>query len=300
MTFGAFLLVFGSVFLHAGWNFLSKKKIPSLAFYGLMSSTSALLWLPFFFCSGLISAGLPPVFWLIWLGSVGFEFLYISGLAHAYRTDDISLVYPLARALPVIMTALITLGFGYGRPPGMVALTGMVILSVGCVLMPLMRWNQFRLASYRSPALKFIVAAAAGTTGYTILDSLALKVIYRSLEHPGWLDSCAYLFLIEAGLAASLLTATAAIPAERGEFRKLFLKSKSPVFSGLFASTAYILILFAMERVSNVSYIQAFRQMSLPLGVLAGIFLLHEKPGKPRLAGIALVITGLAVIALGS
>ena len=55
-----------------------------------------------------------------------------------------------------------------------------------------------------------------------------------------------------------------------------------------------------MTHVTNVSYIQAFRQMSLPIGVLAGIFLLHEKPGRPRLAGIALVITGLVVVAVGS
>ena len=142
--------------------------------------------------------------------------------------------------------------------------------------------------------------AALGTTGYTILDSLALKVLYASIAHPGWIDSCAYLFLIEAGLAVSQLVVVSLSRVERNEFKKLFLKSKSPVFSGIFASTAYILILFAMERVSNVSYLQAFRQMSLPLGVLAGIFLLHERPGRPRLAGIALVVTGLAVTALGS
>ncbi|WP_294502193.1 GRP family sugar transporter [uncultured Victivallis sp.] len=300
MTISAFLLVFASVFLHAGWNFLSKKKIPSLAFYCIMSSTSAVMWLPFFLCSGLIAAEPPVEFWLIWLGSVGCELLYLCGLAHAYRTDDISLVYPLARALPVMMTAFLTLCFGYGRPPGPTALAGMVILSVGCVLMPLTRWDQFRFASYRSPALKFIVMAALGTTGYTILDSLALKVLYASIARPGWIDSCAYLFLIEAGLAVSQLVVVSLSRVERNEFKKLFLKSKSPVFSGIFASTAYILILFAMERVSNVSYLQAFRQMSLPLGVLAGIFLLHERPGRPRLAGIALVVTGLAVTALGS
>lgn len=300
MTAGAFLLVLASVFLHAGWNFLSKKEMPTLAFYGLMSSTSTLLWLPFFLASGLISAGLPGEFWLIWLGSLGCEYLYFCGLSRAYRTDDISLVYPLARALPVMMTALLTICFGYGRPPGPVALAGMVLLSAGCILMPLSRWNQFQLSCYRTPALKFIFAAAAGTTGYTILDSLAVRILFHSVESPGMLHICGYLFLIESGLAVTLLTTAAATPAGRADFRKLFLRTGSPVLSGLFASVAYILILFAMNLVSNVSYIQAFRQMSLPLGVLAGIFLLHEKPGKPRLTGIALVITGLVITALGS
>ncbi|MBS1369992.1 MAG: hypothetical protein HPZ91_08580 [Lentisphaeria bacterium] len=299
MTLSAFLLVLVSVFLHAGWNFLSKRQIPSLAFYSLTSSTAALLWLPGFLLSDLRLAKLPGTFWPVWIGSLCFEYLYVYGLAHAYRKDDICLVYPLTRALPVMMTALLTLLFGLGTPPGPTALAGMVILSAGCVLMPLMRWNQFRLASYRSGALKFIAIAAAGTTGYTILDSIAIRQVRSAVENPGLSCSIAYLFLIEAGLAALLLAAVAVTPAERAEFSKLFLKTKIPVISGIFSSSAYILILLAMARVSNVSYIQAFRQMSLPLGVLAGIFLLHEKPGKPRLAGIALVILGLVIIGLG-
>jgi len=60
-----------------------------------------------------------------------------------------------------------------------------------------------------------------------------------------------------------------------------------------------VLILLAMGLVSNVSYVQAFRQMSLPLGVLLGVLFLHERPGPPRLAGIALVVFGLLLAALG-
>lgn len=300
MTLIAFLLVLVSVFLHAGWNFLSKKQIPSLSFYSLTSTTAALLWLPCFLLSDLRLGNLPAMFWPILAGSLVSEFIYIYGLANAYRKDDICLVYPLTRALPVLLTAAVTLLAGIGAPPGPVTLAGMVILSSGCLLMPLMRWNQFRPASYRSGALKFIVIAAAGTTGYTIFDSMAIRLVRASVEQPGLLSSMAYLFLIEAGLALMLLFAVSCSISERQEFRKLFLKTKTPVISGIFSSTAYILILIAMTHVTNVSYIQAFRQMSLPIGVLAGIFLLHEKPGRPRLAGIALVITGLVVVAVGS
>lgn len=285
MTLVAFLLVLVSVFLHAGWNFLSKKQIPSLSFYSLTSTTAALLWLPCFLLSDLRLGNLPAMFWPILAGSLVSEFIYIYGLANAYRKDDICLVYPLTRRCRVLLTAAVTLLAGNRAPPGPVTLAGMVILSSGCLLMPLMRWNQFRPASYRSGALKFIVIAAAGTTGYTIFDSMAIRLVRASVEQPGLLSSMAYLFLIEAGLALMLLFAVSCSISERQEFRKLFLKTKTPVISGIFSSTAYILILIAMTHVTNVSYIQAFRQMSLPIGVLAGIFLLHEKPGRPRLAG---------------
>lgn len=85
---------------------------------------------------------------------------------------------------------------------------------------------------------------------------------------------------------------------ERAEFRRLFLKSAYPSLAGIFASGCYILILLAMGHVTNVSFIQAFRQMSLPLGVLAGIFILKESHAPVKLIGIGLVIAGLVMVSL--
>lgn len=258
------------------------------------------MWLPFFLWSGPDLTLLPFRFWIIFLISVGCEVLYFTGLAYAYRRSDISLVYPLARALPVLMTAALTILFGLGKTPGPLALGGMIILSSGCLLMPLMNWRDFSFASYHGPAFRFILLAAIGTTGYTILDSMAIRILRETHPESSFACSTTYLFLLETGIVIAMALIVFNSKLERLEFRKLFLKSKSPVVSGLFSSTAYMLILIAMGYVTNVSYVQAFRQMSLPLGVLAGIFLLHEKPGKPRLAGILLVVLGLMVVALGS
>ena len=52
-----------------------------------------------------------------------------------------------------------------------------------------------------------------------------------------------------------------------------------------------------MQFVDNVSYIQAFRQFSIPLGAFLGILLLHEKTTKPKLAGLILIIIGLILVA---
>ena len=58
------------------------------------------------------------------------------------------------------------------------------------------------------------------------------------------------------------------------------------------------LILLAMGFVTNVSYIQAFRQMSLPIGVIFGILFLKEKCLPTKLAGVTLVVTGLIITAI--
>ena len=300
MTFFAFVLVFASVFLHVTWNFISKRSRPSLAFYMLMSGTAALIWLPFFLTSDLRIAELPPYFFVFFLGSVAAEVLYVAGLAYAYRKSDISLVYPLVRAIPVLLVAAVTILFGLGKTPGPAALFGMLVITAGCVLMPLKAFGDFRLSNYRSKVIVFILLGAIGTTGYTILDSEALAVIRRTVQRNSVFDLLTYLFLIESGLTVGQLFFVVSIREEREAFRGLFLRSFQPMLAGVCSSCAYGLILLAMAYVTNVSYIQAFRQMSLPLGVLAGIFLLHERPGRPRLAGIALVVTGLAVTALGS
>jgi len=301
MTSRAFLLVLISVFLHAGWNFLSKRARPSLAFYSLASTSSCLVLLPVFCWLWPRSGKLPPSFWMLWPLSVVSQFVYFFGLTNAYRRSDISLVYPLARAIPVLLTALITALLGLGQKLSLPTLTGMAVLCLGCLLMPLEKWRDFGFASYRNRVIFFILLAAVGITGFTVLDSEIVKHLAGAdggtLGRVG--RALMYLFMIEAGLATALYIAVALNPAERQNFRNLFLKTPIPSISGLSSSCSYVLILLAMGLVSNVSYVQAFRQMSLPLGVLLGVLFLHERPAAPRLTGIALVVAGLVLAALG-
>ena len=60
---------------------------------------------------------------------------------------------------------------------------------------------------------------------------------------------------------------------------------------------AYALILIAMQYVTNVSYIQAFRQLSLPIGFLAGVLFLHEKSSATKIVGLTLILAGLVIVA---
>ena len=298
MTLTAFLLVFLSVFLHAIWNFLSKKTNPSGAFYLLSSTTAALLWLGFFLSTELSFSSLPVRFWVLLACSIACEAVYCLGLAYAYRVADISLAYPLGRALPVLLIAAVTILLGLGNRPSGIAIAGMGIMSCGCLLLPLRTMRDFHWRTYTGKAFFFLLMIAAGTTGYTILDSQASAILQTLPGESALRKSLIYLFFIESGIALVLGGYVLAVPMEHREFKRLFLRSPYPVLTGLCSSTAYALILLAMRHVSNVSYIQAFRQMSLPLGVFAGIVLLKESPAKPKLAGVALIVAGLVMTAL--
>ena len=61
---------------------------------------------------------------------------------------------------------------------------------------------------------------------------------------------------------------------------------------------AYVLILLAMNYVNNVSFVQAFRQLSLPLSALLGLLLLKEKISKLRWSALGLIMLGLLLCVL--
>ena len=63
----------------------------------------------------------------------------------------------------------------------------------------------------------------------------------------------------------------------------------------MFAALAYVLILVAMNYVTNVSFVQAFRQLSLPLSAFLGFLILKEKISILRWIGLFLIMSGLAL-----
>jgi uncharacterized membrane protein len=48
-----------------------------------------------------------------------------------------------------------------------------------------------------------------------------------------------------------------------------------------------------------VTYVVAFRQMSVPLGVLLGLAVLGEPLNPPKIAGVLAVTAGLVLVAVG-
>ena len=63
--------------------------------------------------------------------------------------------------------------------------------------------------------------------------------------------------------------------------------------AGIFAALAYLLVLVAMNHVSNVSFVQAFQQLSLPVSAALGFVILKEKVTILRIISLALIMAGL-------
>ena len=296
MSLTAAILIFISVFMHVAWNMLSKSTRPSTAFYIIMNFIGGIIWLPFFIESRASFTGLPSMFYILLGGSCFFEVIYMYGLAHGYKHADISLIYPVVRALPVVLLAVITLVFGIGKPFDMLTLGGMVMIAAGCFIMPFASFRNISFRSLNTFAILFIALGAMGTTGYTLCDSQALKLVSTGSGSLTRSATLGYLFLIQMGLTLGEVPLIVFDRAEREAFRKLMSREVIyPVIAGVCSSGAYALILFAMQYVTNVSFIQAFRQLSLPLGFVAGLIFLHEKSSAAKITGLLLILSGLVI-----
>jgi len=69
--------------------------------------------------------------------------------------------------------------------------------------------------------------------------------------------------------------------------------------AGLIIVATYGLVLTSMAYVTNVSYVAAFRQLSIPIGAVLGLTIQKEKGQLPKLVGIGVVFIGLILVGLG-
>jgi drug/metabolite transporter (DMT)-like permease len=302
MTLLAGVLLIVSAFLHASWNFASKRRSPSLAFFFIAALCAAAIMSPVPLIYRHVLITIPPVVWLMVLATGLAQTVYFFGLAGAYRRGDLSLAYPLARALPVLLVAAITLGLG--AHIGMWGLAGMALITLGCILLPHARFKEMRLRDYFNVVCLMALIAAIGTTGYTLLDDQALRQLRTA---PGIQLSNAevtalFIALQTASTALLLGLGTLLYRPERRQLAAITADRSlivSGMVTGIVIMATYGLVLISMAYVSNVSYVAAFRQLSIPIGAMLGITLQHEPRYVPKLVGIGMVSAGLILVGVG-
>ena len=296
------LLITLASILHAGWNALSKSRQPSTAFFLVSTLAGGILLSPALLLQRAALPAIPLRVWGLLLGTGFCMALYYGALAGAYRHGHLSVAYPLARSSPILIVAVVSMALGRGAQISRFCMVGAVLVVAGCFLLPMKRLDGFHVRDYWNASCGLALLAAVGTTGYTILDDEALRLLRNMTEIRlgprektllyAALETCSTALWLAVGL---LLNRT-----ERAGFRREIRKSwAAGMAAGAAIWTSYLLILFSLAFVSNVSYVAAFRQLSIPLGVLFGVWVLKEPACVPKIAGVILIVTGLVLVAVG-
>jgi drug/metabolite transporter (DMT)-like permease len=267
----ALLLALGAAALHAAWNIAlaSRRDVPAAT--ALAFCFAALVFAPVAVARWDVESEAIPYMAV----SAGFELGYVALLAAAYGRAELSVVYPVARGMaPVLVLVLGVAALGVGTSRAEVA--GVLLVAAGVVLV--------RGPGRRSSTgVGYGLAIGACIAGYTLADA-------RGVDHA---DPLAYLLVVLAAPAVGYLTAVAlrgGVPRLRAEL------GWTPVFIGLASYGAFALALFALQRASAAS-VASVRETSVVIAVALAAPFLGEQVGPRRLAGAALVVAGVAVLA---
>jgi drug/metabolite transporter (DMT)-like permease len=298
MSVTATILLIISAFTHAGWNFLSKKEHPTQAFYLVANTIGVICVLPFLFYYASFIPLVPSSVWVIVVLSGFFLAAYLAALAGAYRAGDISIAYPLARSLPVIFVFFLTLILGKGQLPGAWFFVGTILIVSGCIILPLGAFADFHFSKYTNLCCMLAALAAVWVAGYTVADDMALRYLRELPGKPMSPLEGTLVYMVLEGISCSLWQSlfVAVSRRERQVMTEVLQSYKGPAaITGIGIFLTYGIVLVSMNYVSNVSYVAAFRQLSIPIGAMFGMALLKESRYLPKIVGIAVIFVGLVL-----
>ena len=297
----AAVLLLIAAFTHASWNYLSKRDHPTIAFFFVANTIGVVCVLPILFYYWSKIALIPQPVWMFSAVSGFFLAVYMAALAGAYFIGDMSIAYPLARSLPVIIVTVVVILFGKGHEIGCWLIVGAILVAVGCLMLPMRDFRDFSLGNYTDLCCLLAVLAAFAISGYTIVDDEALRRLREIPGQPFHPVNATLVYMVLEGICASFWKGIFVLfsSRERRNLVEVIDSFKgSAALTGIGIYLTYGLVLASMNYVINVSYVAAFRQLSIPLGAVLGMVFLREPQYAPKIVGVV-VFLGLVLVGSG-
>ena len=293
----AILLILASAFIHAAWNFIAKRTVPTAAFFLIANIFGALIFFPWLLLYPDIIHSIPVSIWALLALTGLFQALYCIALAAAYRHGDLSISYPISRSLPVLLVPVVAMFLGRGELLGIWFFAGAFLILAGGMLVSLEEISILKKRPVFRSVLPMALLAAIGTAGYSLVDDQSLRMIRGSLGAAYGTVPLTLVYAFLEGLACSAWIAIFI----------LFTRNRTGISrvplswamgAGLLMYITYGMVLVSMAFARDVSLIVAFRQVSILAGALLGFIFLKESAHPLKILGLFLLLTGLFMVAL--
>ena len=285
MPLSALLLILFAAWCHATWNlFLKKSKGGGIAFFWLVAWFESLIYAPLTLMQLWQSAWLPDARALaMMLGSALIHVAYFVFLDRGYRSGDLSVVYPLARASGPLLTIAAAITF-LGEQPAPVALGGALLIACGAVLLSGSPLAMFRRGGH---GIGFALATGAMIALYTVWDRQAVAAFLIPPIVFYW-----------GSIVMRLVVTTPASLERIDEVRAIWRDDKRAVLAvAVLSPLSYCMALYAMT-LAPLSYVAPAREISILVAALYGTHFLKEGDARRRILAALLMLLGLAGIAL--
>ena len=282
MPIFAILLLLSGAILHTAWNLILKRsKDKYVATWWMVVSGGIVALLT------LVFIGLPTrTMWIFAFFSILTEAVYFITLSHAYRDNDFSLIYPIARgAAPAFLAVWSSLFLDEKLTTG--GLIGLGLIITGLLIIgssALMAKHVTRL-HFRGVAVALFIALLISI--YTVIDGAAVKLG----------DATAYVMTMFAIVPVAI---TPFILRQYGWdhlWRELKEQGVRLPLMGILGVSAYLLAVLAYS-IAPLSYSGAVREVSVVFGAIAGWWFLKETMGGFRVLGAVVIFAGILIIAM--
>ena len=267
-----------SALLHAGWNAAVKaNRNPAQAMTAQML-LGAVLVVP-----ALLWSGLPaPAAWLWIVGSTLMNVLTIAALLRAYELGGFGLVYPVVRAVAVLLVVPMAAAFT-GEKFGPAALAGIVVIALSLAVLAL---DALRDRAVTPKALAWTLAAGLGTAAYIMCDAQGV----RASGNP-W----AY------GFVVSITNAAAMCWRQRSQgppWRQLDGQWLATLPIAMASMASYLLILWVWSH-APIAPAAALRDTSSLFAILIAVAWLKEPFTRTRIVAVLMAAAAVPLLRLG-
>ena len=277
MSLNIFLIVILAGFLHAIWNAMVKREddkyfsltaivlghVPISIVVIFLTPTLSIQSIPYIFASAIFLAG--------------YEWCLLS----AYRLEDYTKVYPIARGTApifIVILSLLLLNINISR----FELIGILIISFGIIILGFQSIRAFKNYS----AIVYAVATGIFISCYSISDGFGGRLSNSPLNYTAWL-------MILNAVFFSILLKIMNMP--RVPLKVLSEGKKIFFIGGTLSYIVYGTIVWAFTQ-APVPLVAALRETSIIFALLIGTFFLKEKLTLLKLIAIFIIFFGVALL----
>lgn len=290
MTGLAVALVLISAIAHASWNLMVRRSDKPELTNWMMATCGALLASPIAMYLFVTNTPDQAGWWFI-LGTVILHIAYFFTLGRAYKYGDLSLVYPIARGLGLVLIPVVGVTV-LDESVSILAGFGIIAIFTGVVMVGSSSGTGFRAwlkprSIFADRGVLFALITGILIAAYSTLDK-------RGVEY---VEPIFYMFCLSLGGSVGVLPLIARSYASSEFILEIRTRWKIGLLGGLCQFLAYTLVLSAF-RLSPVSYIGPFRELAILFGVVLAVVVLKERVTRSRAAGAMAIGLGSLVVAL--
>ena len=277
MPLTVFIAVILAAFLHAVWNAMVKKgdnKYVSLTAIVLGHVPISIIVI---FFTPVISVQSIPYILVSAVFLSGYEWCLLS----AYRLEDYTKVYPIARGTAPIFIIIISL-FLFSLNISKFELIGVLVISFGIIILGLQNIRTFKNYS----AIMYTLGTGLFISCYSITDGFGGRLSASPLNYTAWL------MILNAVIFPILLI----IMNKQEAVKKVFREEKKIFFiGGTLSYIVYGTIIWAFTQ-APVPLVAALRETSIIFALLIGAIFLNEKLNILKISAVLTIFFGVILL----